>query len=137
MSLKLTAIVDGASRGNPGDAAIGILVRDEEGKEIKRIARVIGKATNNVAEYTAFITCLEELKGYDVSELTVFTDSQLLARQLSGLYKVRDPKLKELFQKAQILIESVQFPVNIVNVPRTQTKEADQLANQALNLAGK
>ncbi len=137
MSLKLTAVIDGASRGNPGDAAIGILIRDEAGKEIKKIARTIGKATNNVAEYTAFITCLEELKSYDASELTVFTDSQLMARQLSGIYKVRDPKLRELFQKAQLLIEELDFPVEVVNVPRTQTKEADQLANQALNLSGK
>ena len=137
MSLKLTAIVDGASRGNPGEAAIGILIRDEAGKEIKRIAQAIGKATNNVAEYTAFITCLEELKNYDVSELTVFTDSQLLARQLSGIYKVRDPKLKTLFQRAQKLIEEVGFEVKITNVSRSETKDADQLANQALNLAGK
>lgn len=137
MGLKLTAIIDGASRGNPGDASIGILIRDGSGQEIKKIARTIGIATNNVAEYTAFITCLEELKNHDIEELVVFTDSQLMARQLWGTYKVRDSKLKDLFQQAQRLIEEVSFPVKIVNVPRTETKEADQLANQALNLAGK
>ena len=137
MGLKLTAIIDGASRGNPGNASIGILIKDDSGQEIKKIARTIGTATNNVAEYTAFITCLEELKNHDIEELTIFTDSQLITRQLSGIYKVRNSKLKDLFQQAQRLIEEVSFPVRIVNVPRTETKEADQLANQALNLAGK
>ncbi len=136
MSLKLTAIVDGASRGNPGPAAIGVLVRDDQGKEVLKIAQTIGKTTNNVAEYTALITCLQRLKEYDVAELTVKTDSQLLARQLLGLYKVRNVNLKPLFEEARSLIASLPFPVKIVNVPRTETKEADKLANQALNLAG-
>jgi len=128
--------VDGASRGNPGPAAIGIWVVDEQGNEVLKIGRAIGTTTNNVAEYTALITCLQRLKEYDVEELTLKTDSQLLARQLLGVYKVRNEKLKALFYKARSLIQSLPFPVKIVHVPRTETKEADKLANQALNLAG-
>ncbi len=134
--MKLTAIVDGASRGNPGPAAIGVLVLDENGQEVQKIARPIGETTNNVAEYTALITCLERIKEYDVESLRIKTDSQLLARQLLGLYKVRSRHLQPLFQKAQTLLKSAPFPVKIENVPRTETKEADKLANQALNLAG-
>ncbi len=136
MGLKLTAIVDGASRGNPGQAAIGVLVRDQEGREVLKIAQTIGETTNNVAEYTALITCLERLNQPNIEALTVKTDSQLLARQLEGVYKVRNPKLQPLFQKVRELLSSRNFPVTIQNVPRTETKEADRLANQALNLAG-
>lgn len=136
MGLKLTAVIDGASRGNPGDSAIGVLVRDEDGREVRRISRTIGSTTNNVAEYTALITCLESLKDYKIEELTIKTDSQLMARQLMGIYKVRDFKLKALFQKVRELIQEAEFPIHIENVSRTETKEADQLANQALNLAG-
>lgn len=136
MGLKLTAVIDGASRGNPGDSAIGVLVRDEDGREVLRISRTIGSTTNNVAEYTALIICLESLKDYKIEELTIKTDSQLMARQLMGFYKVRDFKLKALFQKVRELIQEAKFPVHIENVSRTETKEADQLANQALNLAG-
>ncbi len=136
MGLKLTAIVDGASRGNPGQAAIGVLVRDQEGREVLKIAQTIGETTNNVAEYTALITCLERLNQPNIEALTVKTDSQLLARQLEGVYKVRNPKLQPLFQKVRELLSSRNFPVTIQNVPRSETKEADRLANQALNLAG-
>ncbi|HDK36496.1 MAG TPA: ribonuclease HI family protein, partial [Bacteroidetes bacterium] len=112
MGLKLTAVIDGASRGNPGDSAIGVLVRDEDGREVLRISRTIGSTTNNVAEYTALITCLESLKDYKIEELTIKTDSQLMARQLMGFYKVRDFKLKALFQKVRELIQEAKFPVH-------------------------
>ncbi len=134
--MKLTAIIDGASRGNPGPAAIGILVRDDQGNEVLKIAQPIGTTTNNVAEYTALITCLKRIKEYDVSELTVKTDSQLMARQVLGAYKVRNEKLRPLFQEVQSLLRSLPFSVKLIHVPRTETKEADKLANQALNLAG-
>ena len=136
MGLKLTAVIDGASRGNPGDAAVGIVIRDEDGNEFKKISRYIGKTTNNVAEYKALIVLFESLKNYPIEKLTIRTDSQLMARQLSGEYRVKDLKLKGLFKEVRKLISGSNFEVLIENVPRTKTKEADKLANQALNLQG-
>ena len=121
--------IDGASKGNPGEASVGILIR-EDGKVLKTISKAIGLATNNVAEYTALLYALEELLVMNVKKIKVHTDSALLYNQLLGKYQVKNDLLKKLFDQAQELGRKFE-DVQIVNIPREKNKEADQLANQA------
>ena len=128
----LTLYTDGAARGNPGPAAIGVLavIGDEE---CFSISRYIGFATNNVAEYRAVIAGLEKAVGI-ASEITVMMDSELVERQLNGLYKVKAPNLKELHSKAKAA--AMRFDrCTFVRVPRERNRAADRLANEALDKA--
>jgi len=128
----ITAIIDGAARGNPGPAAYGVVFKDAAGKVRARLSARIGKTTNNVAEYHALLAALTYAHEQHWRALKVLTDSELLARQLEGSYKVRSPELKPLFQKAQQYIAALDY-FAVVAVPRAQTREADRLANAALN----
>src|SRR3989339_130325 len=95
---KLFIYCDGGARGNPGPAAIGVVIRDEHGKLVETIAKKIGSATNNVAEYSAVIAALDWVLDFaEDMELEFYLDSELVVRQLNGEYKVKDLKLKELF----------------------------------------
>jgi len=132
----LNAFTDGASRNNPGEAGIGIVIKNEQGKILLEKKQYLGVATNNVAEYTALIRCIEaviESKTFSCSTFIAHTDSELMARQLKGEYKVKDPELKKLFQKVQLLLASANFSFTIKHIPRSQNKEADRLANIAIN----
>lgn len=134
--MKLAAFTDGAARGNPGDAGIGIVIQDEQGAIVKTLKKYIGKATNNVAEYTALITALEYLGNTETlkcTEIVVYTDSELMARQINGEYKVKDAGLKLLFQKVKLLLHEASFTFSIRHIPRSQNKEADALANEAID----
>ena len=123
--------VDGSSKGNPGKAGIGVLVCDNTGKPIKKISLYIGIATNNFAEYTAMIYALQEalISGYKT--VTVFTDSELVTKQLSGEYAVKKNHLKLLNKQVEHLKNGFD-KVDIVFVPREKNKRADVLANQAI-----
>ena len=130
------AFTDGASRNNPGEAGIGIVFKDELGKVLLEKKQYLGIATNNVAEYTALIRCMEtviESTTLGCTALIVHTDSELMARQLNGEYKVKDPELKILFQKVRELLAEATFSFTIKHIPRLQNKEADMLANIAIN----
>ncbi len=105
---KLLVNVDGGSRGNPGEAAIGVVVTDEKGTVIQEISRSIGKATNNVAEYKALIGGIKAALEYAPKEVIFFTDSQLIANQINGVYRVREPHLQNLKDRAISLLE--RFP---------------------------
>ena len=94
---KMTVYVDGASRGNPGPSSVGIVFQSEDGQTIKTIGQRIGTATNNTAEYYALILALQEALMMKVAQLDVFTDSQLMAKQFSGEYKVKEDSIKRLF----------------------------------------
>ncbi|MFA6457445.1 MAG: ribonuclease HI family protein [Bacteroidota bacterium] len=134
--MKLTAFTDGASRGNPGDAAIGIVLKDEQGRTILSHKKYLGTTTNNVAEYSALLACLELVNGTETfrcSELVVHTDSELMARQLNGQYKVKDAGLKVLFQKVKSVLTASPFTFSIRHIPRSLNKEADALANEAID----
>jgi ribonuclease HI len=123
--------IDGASRGNPGPAAIGVAVM-RNGQAVREIGEVIGVATNNVAEYRAFLRALEEAAALGARSVRVQSDSELLVRQLSGQYKVRSAQLLPLHRLA--LARRREFDeVAIVHVPREQNRVADALANQALD----
>jgi ribonuclease HI len=134
--MKLIAFTDGASRGNPGEAAIGIVIKSEDNVTIKTHKQYLGKATNNVAEYTALLRCVEIIKNSETlhcTELVVHADSELMARQMNGEYKVKDAGLKVLFQKVKIALATAQFKFSIRHIPRSLNKEADALANEAID----
>lgn len=134
--MKLLAFTDGAARGNPGEAGIGIVIKDDKGAVHGTIKKYIGKATNNIAEYTALVTCLEFiLRSHTIqcSELIVHTDSELMTRQLQGVYKVKDAGLKVMVEKVILQLKSAPFTFTIRHIPRSQNAEADTLANDAID----
>ncbi len=123
---------DGASRGNPGPAAIGAVVYDGAGREVHTVSRRIGRATNNEAEYQAAIAGLEAALALGAQEVELRMDSELVARQLDWRYRVRNPRLKPLFGRLKDLQRRF-AGFRVQAVPREQNKRADQLANQALD----
>lgn len=132
--MKVTIHTDGASRGNPGEAGLGVLIVDEAGQKLAEISEYLGQTTNNVAEYKALIRGLEEAKKLGATEVDVYTDSQLMARQISGEYKVKNQGLIPLYQEAKRLLS--QFASGkVTHVPRELNKEADKLANWAIDSA--
>ena len=129
---KLIAFVDGASRGNPGPAAVGVVIQDEKHKTLKNISVAIGHSTNNVAEYSALIFALQESLMLGAKELHIFTDSELVAKQWSGEYKIKDASLKVLYLLASHLKAGFK-KLSVSHVPREQNKLADAQANLALD----
>ncbi len=126
-----TIFIDGASRGNPGNAGIGVVIIGEN-QQITEIKKFVGKKTNNQAEYLALITALETFRSPQNISLNIYTDSQLLANQINNLWKVRNPGITRLFQKAKKLLENF-YSVKITHIPREKNKEADTLANLAID----
>jgi len=131
-SKRLTIYVDGASRGNPGPAAVGVVMKDERGTTILKLSSYIGSKTNNQAEYTALIMALQEAKKLGADKVQINTDSQLMAEQINGNYRVRNAHIRPLFDKAVQLLASFQH-FSVAHIPRERNSEADALANQALN----
>lgn len=127
-------MVDGAARGNPGEAGCGAAICNAKGTVVKELSRYLGYATNNVAEYEGLLMGLEALVGMGAKRVLVQSDSQLLVRQLNGEYRVRDEKLKKLFQKAIRLLRQFDS-YRIVHVPRESNALADRLANQGIDRA--
>ena len=124
---------DGGSRGNPGPAGIGAVLSDSKGKNIAEVSKYIGVTTNNVAEYLAVIYALQEAVYKEAKRVKLKIDSQLVARQLKGEYKVKDKNIRIFFDLALNLLKSFD-KIEIEEVPREENKEADKLVNQALNL---
>ncbi|PID81676.1 RNase H [bacterium DOLJORAL78_65_58] len=123
---------DGASRGNPGPAAIGIVFRQRNGPNLAEHSEAIGRATNNVAEYQAVVTALEHARRWKVKKVHLFLDSELITRQLTGVYRVKSPDLRPLFQQVVFLSRGLtEFQVR--HVKRRQNAHADALANKALD----
>ena len=134
MSQKIVAYIDGASKGNPGDAGIGIVFYNKKGDIIKEVKEYIGIATNNIAEYKALIRALEVIcEEFANDELKIFTDSELVAKQVSGHYRVKDKFLKELFTQVQRLLKNLK-KIEVIHIKRNKNKHADKLANVAINL---
>lgn len=129
--MKIILYTDGASRGNPGAAAIGVVLKDERGNEIEALGEPIGAATSNEAEYRALLRGLERAAHHG-TEIEIRTDSELMARQLKGIYKVRAGNLKSLHEQAQRALKKFKR-ATIVIVPRELNRRADELANQALD----
>jgi ribonuclease HI len=134
-ALKLDLYCDGASRGNPGPASAGAVLYKAGTKDVlARVSKVLGRATNNEAEYAALLLALKEAQKLGAAGVTVHADSELVIKQLNGVYKVKHPVMRERHQEAMRLL--AQFPAwRAVHVPREQNTEADRLANLALDQA--
>ncbi len=124
--------VDGASRGNPGEAGMGAVLADARGRTIKELKYFLGMATNNVAEYRAVILALQKALDLGAGRVTLHLDSELVARQLRGEYKVREAHLKTLHREALGLLNRFS-EYHIHHVPREENRRADQLANEAID----
>lgn len=125
--------IDGGSRGNPGPAAAGFTLADSAGTQLQAKAFFLGQATNNVAEYTSLVKALEAAKQIGAEQLTVFSDSELLVRQINGQYKVKSELIRPFYRQAvSLLAEFKNWRVR--HIPREKNEEADKLVNQALNL---
>lgn len=126
--------IDGASRGNPGPAGIGVLFLGPDGSALERMHRGIGEATNNVAEYSALLAALERAAVLGVTDLEVYSDSELLVRQLQGRYQVKHPALRPLYAAARKRIADFSH-FTVHHVPRELNAEADRLANRGIDEA--
>ena len=127
---KFNLYTDGSSLGNPGKAGIGVIIKDEKGKEITHLSKSIGLATNNQAEYTALIYGLEKAKALKAEEVKCFLDSKLVVEQINRRYKIKDGNLGRLFIKIWNLSQSFK-KINFYYLEREKNKEADRLANKA------
>ena len=132
----LSIYIDGAARGNPGPAGIGVVLEDVNKQVVKNVDKFIGNATNNVAEYTALIVGMNEAYELGAKEIAVNTDSELLAKQLGGEYKVKNPVLKGLHAEILKILNNFDKVV-INNIPREDNKGADKLANKAIDNSAK
>ena len=129
--IKVVIHSDGASRNNPGPAAIGATIKDEQGRLLATISRSIGRATNNQAEYRAVIAALEKAIKLGARQIELNLDSELVVKQVTGRYRVKNEALKPLFDRVKKLLGSLEG-FSIRHIPRQQNQEADRLANNAL-----
>jgi ribonuclease HI len=132
----LRLYTDGASRGNPGPAALGVVIEDDQGMRLRTFHRYIGSATNNIAEYQALIDGLKAVLDWKPDRLEVYLDSKLVVEQVNGNYRVKNPELQKLISRVMEL--KGQFPeVAIKHVEREKNRGADMLANMALDAQAK
>jgi phosphoribosylglycinamide formyltransferase-1 len=130
--MKVIAYIDGGSRGNPGPAAAAFVLTDANGRRLAARAFVLGKTTNNVAEYTALLRALEAASRLGATDVSIFSDSELLVRQLTGLYKVKSDLIRPLYERVNdARMQFERFAIR--HVMREQNKEADRLVNEALD----
>ncbi|MHB1361801.1 MAG: Nif3-like dinuclear metal center hexameric protein [Thermoleophilia bacterium] len=127
--------VDGGSRGNPGPAGIGVVLAGPDGEVVDTIANYIGEATNNIAEYQAMVSGLELALERGIDRLAIFSDSELIVRQLEGAYKVKNEGLRPYYQEAKSLLSRLE-EYEIKSIPREANAHADELVNRALDEAG-
>ena len=132
MNEKIIIYTDGAARGNPGPAAIGVVLKDNAGATVATVCKALGRATNNQAEYTAVITGLEKAISLGAKEVLLKSDSELVVKQLMGQYKVKNADLREMYQKV-IKLTGKLTKFSAANIPREQNRQADALCNKALD----
>jgi ribonuclease HI len=132
LSDRLVVHVDGGARGNPGPAAIAAVVADPDGTVLDERAETIGHATNNVAEYRALLLGIERARAHGARELDLVGDSELIARQVRGEYRVKDASLRQLHSQVKVALADFDG-WSIRNVPRAENAHADRLVNEALD----
>ena len=130
LNSSLTMYIDGASSGNPGPAGIGIVILDHDGRQVGKISSYIGTRTNNYAEYTALIRALKIAIYFKAKVVKIRTDSELVVKQISGEFKVKNDQIKKLYDQASGLLKSL-ANCKIEHVPRSQNDKADYLAKKA------
>lgn len=128
----IVANIDGGARGNPGPAAYGVVIRNARGDVLAKLCEYLGEQTNNVAEYSGLLAALDWVVREKYPSLKVLSDSELLVLQMRGQYKVRNPALKELFDRAQARVGKLQH-FAIEHVRREANRDADRLVNQVLD----
>jgi ribonuclease HI len=128
----LIAHVDGGARGNPGPAGFGVSIEDQSGKKVAELSEYLGRQTNNFAEYSGLIAALEYALAHNSRGLRVISDSELMVRQIKGIYKVRNENLRPLYERARSLIRKLDY-FEIGHVLRGKNKDADRLANEAMD----
>jgi len=128
----LVAHTDGGARGNPGPAGYGVVIHDSSGQKVAGLSQYLGRQTNNFAEYQALIAALEYAIEHGPKALRVISDSELLVRQIKGIYKVKEPTLRDLHARASQLISKLDW-FSIEHVLRGHNRDADELANQAMD----
>jgi ribonuclease HI len=137
---SLMAHIDGGARGNPGPAGYGVAIQDEAGRPVAELSEYLGKQTNNYAEYSGLLAALTYALKHGYKALKVFSDSELMVKQIKGQYKVKNPALQELHGQASKMIRELDA-FEIRHVLREKNRDADRLANQAMdrgmNCAGK
>ena len=126
------ANIDGGSRGNPGPASYGVVIRDPRGEVVAKLKKYIGRSTNNVAEYYGLIAALDYAQQHGIRALRIESDSELLVRQMRGQYKVKSPELRPLFERARKMSQALDS-FRIEHVYREHNADADALANEALD----
>jgi ribonuclease HI len=129
---KVFLNVDGASRGNPGPAAIGVTIKDEKNRLIASVSAKIGITTNNQAEYQALIMGLKKAISLGAQQVTVSSDSELMVKQIQGSYRVKNADIKLLYSEVVTLAYKLSS-FKMISIPRERNREADALANQALD----
>ena len=127
----ITVYIDGASLGNPGPAGLGAFFVDAQGNPLAKLSKYLGDTTNNVAEYLALLYALQEAQARGITRLIVKTDSELVAKQLDGSYKVRDGTLRLFYDLARQMLAAFER-VTIEHISRTQNTQADRLAGHAV-----
>jgi ribonuclease HI len=127
-----TAHVDGGARGNPGPAGYGLVIHDARGKKVAELSQYLGHRTNNYAEYNGLLAALRYAIGHGIQSLTIISDSELMVRQMKGIYKVRNADLRKLYDEAQQLTAEIEN-VQIRHAMREQNQDADRLANEAMD----
>jgi ribonuclease HI len=134
---NVTIFTDGGSRGNPGPAALGVFIQDEKGRELARIGKTLGETTNNVAEYSAIVEglnwLLENKVRLGIESVNFYMDSQLACSQLNGLYKVKNPRIREFVFEIRQKEATLGIPIVYKHVRREQNTKADFMVNQALD----
>jgi ribonuclease HI len=133
--IKLVLYTDGGARGNPGPAAIGVVIYDQSKKIVREVGQFLGVATNNQAEYQALIRGLKEAINLNAQSLACYLDSELIVKQVHGKYKVREEGLKPLIGQVLKLVKNFES-VDFHHVPREKNKLADKLVNDTLDKAG-
>lgn len=128
----LIAHTDGGARGNPGPAGYGVVIQDAKGNKVAALSQYLGRQTNNFAEYQALIAALEYAIAHGPKALKVVSDSELMVRQIKGIYKVKEPTLRDLHARASQLMRELEW-FAIEHTLRGGNREADKLANQAMD----
>jgi len=134
---KISIFTDGGARGNPGPAALGVFIEDEKHQELARIGKTLGETTNNVAEYSAILEGLSwallNKENLNIEKISFYMDSQLAYSQLAGLYKVKNPRIREFVFEIRKIEAELKIPIVYSHIPREKNIKADFMVNQALD----
>ena len=127
-----TAHIDGGARGNPGPSGYGVVIHDPSGSKVAELSEYLGHHTNNYAEYQGLLAVLRYAVAHGIKSLKVVSDSELMVRQMKGIYKVKHPELRKLYEEAQLLVRKLDY-FEIRHAMREQNVDADRLANEAMD----